>query len=1034
MPGYLGDLAERPSIDSQDADKDREQFLEDMARHARGGETSLADTAGGEPPKSHEKHEASLAETAGGSKEKHNSKRNRSITLIRIGIHGPTKGCHACESGGYQHIKDCRDRFNRLIDETEPAEPKKSPPDEPKEFDEPGDDEYEPSIAGDDLEDSKDIMGLINVAKGPSFEVQTRGLERGNEVVAGILIDSLDRGDHNEESLALKLQTACAALTQPRHVHKPESRSTEWFVEFCCSETSSCGKVCQQLGIPYLGLSREFGDVLDPTVFCQIEYWMHERVQLEEVIHIFGSIPCGPFSPLQNLNLVAQGEQYQDYFQSQRQRSLKMVELFDRLSDVAMISGGSSSFECPKNSPGWKEDMVLNMISRLNMHAGYPTGCGFDLTIDGRKPLKEWRIVSTSKRLAGEMNKYQCKHPLGFRHDELVGGRLAEKSGFYNLKMATAIVSSLCVRSIMNHVPQMPTVKGTIAHEEQGMWLAREVLALVNRPLSREEILRNPKAKEVLMKEAIEMRSMKVWDESKAIEVDELLESCRRNGETIHISEIMPICYEKHSELQPEFRQLRARLVYRGDACRTEKGVKATYREVKSLPAMVHSINIVFFYGMRPGNVVQISDAIKAYLQAPLKTTVPTWAIIPKVVWRDEWHSRFRKVACPLDRALYGHQTAGDDWFDYFDNTLVTKMKGKRIEQFPSVWWFKDWEVLVATYVDDVIAAGPEQGVAKFWETVRSHVSFDDVTVPGRYLGRDHLVVELNKGKKVFMSMPDYARSSYEMYESEFGALKPCETPFVSESLLTTEGYESQGQLAGHAASLLMKLLWLSRLSRPDLSFAITSLAGAICKWSRNHDIQLKRLLGYVKQTCDLGLWGHVPGYHPPTLRVYCDADLAGDPLTCKSHTGILVVLDFQGEATFPVSWCSKRQTAVARSTTEAELASANEAVFQECLPIKTILEEILKTTIETVVHEDNTATIQVIATGYSPKLRSMNRTHRISVAALSEAVERNLIKVEHIESKQQLADLLTKALNKQVFLHLRNLVGLKPRKENVKD
>ena len=116
------------------------------------------------------------------------------------------------------------------------------------------------------------------------------------------------------------------------------------------------------------------------------------------------------------------------------------------------------------------------------MHAGYPTGCGFDLTIDGRKPLKEWRIVSTSKRLAGEMNKDQCKHPLGFRHDELVGGGLAEKSGFYNLKMATAIVSSLCVRSIMNHVPQMPTVKGTIAHEEQGMWLAREVLALVNRP------------------------------------------------------------------------------------------------------------------------------------------------------------------------------------------------------------------------------------------------------------------------------------------------------------------------------------------------------------------------------------------------------------------------------------------------------------------------------------------------------------------------------------------------------------------------
>ena len=265
---------------------------------------------------------------------------------------------------------------------------------------------------------------------------------------------------------------------------------------------------------------------------------------------------------------------------------------------------------------------------------------------------------------------------------------------------------------------------------------------------------------------------------------------------------------------------------------------------------------------------------------------------------------------------------------------------------------------------------------------------FDEVTVPGRYSGKNHLVIELGKGKKVFMSMPEYARSSYKMYESEFGTLKPCETPFVSESVLTTEGFESQGHLAGHAASLLMKLLWLARLSRPDLSFASTSLAGAISKWSRNHGIQSKRLLGYVKQTRDLGLWWHVPGSHSPTLRIYCDADLAGHPLTCKSHTGIFVILDFQGQATFPLSWgTSKRQSAVARSTTEAELASANEAVFQECFPIKTLLEEILQTEVESVVHEDNAGTIQVIAAGYSPKLRSMSRTHHISVAALSEAV-----------------------------------------------
>ena len=117
---------------------------------------------------------------------------------------------------------------------------------------------------------------------------------------------------------------------------------------------------------------------------------------------------------------------------------------------------------------------------------------------------------------------------------------------------------------------------------------------------------------------------------------------------------------------------------------------------------------------MRDNCIVQISDATKAYLQAPLKSEVPTWAIIPKVIWTDEWCSKFRRVAYPLERALYGHQTAGDDWFEYFDGILVVKMRGKRVEQFPSVWWFQDWEVLVATYVNDVIAAGKQQGVAKF--------------------------------------------------------------------------------------------------------------------------------------------------------------------------------------------------------------------------------------------------------------------------------------------------------------------------------
>jgi len=98
-----------------------------------------------------------------------------------------------------------------------------------------------------------------------------------------------------------------------------------------------------------------------------------------------------------------------------------------------------------------------------------------------------------------------------------------------------------------------------------------------------------------------------------------------------------------------------------------------------------------------------------------------------------------------------------------------------------------------------------------------------------------------------------------------------------------------------------MKLLWLARLSRPDLSFAATSLASHISRWTRNHDYMLYRLLGYVKGSVSLGL-GTVSGTEAiPRLNLFADADLAGDPLTMKSHSGHFVLIEDDEGTSFPI-------------------------------------------------------------------------------------------------------------------------------------
>ena len=79
-----------------------------------------------------------------------------------------------------------------------------------------------------------------------------------------------------------------------------------------------------------------------------------------------------------------------------------------------------------------------------------------------------------------------------------------------------------------------------------------------------------------------------------------------------------------------------------------------------------------------------------------------------------------------------------------------------------------------------------------------------------------------------------------------------------------------------------------------------------------SHLAALKRLLRYVRATVDLGLVLHRSS--SAELVVYTDADWAGCPDTRRSTFGYAVFLG--GNL---VSWSSKRQPVVSRSSAKAE-------------------------------------------------------------------------------------------------------------------
>ena len=154
--------------------------------------------------------------------------------------------------------------------------------------------------------------------------------------------------------------------------------------------------------------------------------------------------------------------------------------------------------------------------------------------------------------------------------------------------------------------------------------------------------------------------------------------------------------------------------------------------------------------------------------------------------------------------------------------------------------------------------------------------------------------------------MIDYCRSSVNHYRTAAGLdkLGTATTPYPPEGSLHPKDDEVEGQLMSSACSVLMKDLWASRLSRPDLHRAIIRLTTRITKWTRNDDKRLKRLMEYMNGTAESHKLKCFTCDPPEDIELwlFVDADFAGEVADTKSNTGGYLVL--AGPNTwFPLAW-----------------------------------------------------------------------------------------------------------------------------------
>ncbi|GJR44853.1 hypothetical protein Tco_1312956 [Tanacetum coccineum] len=176
----------------------------------------------------------------------------------------------------------------------------------------------------------------------------------------------------------------------------------------------------------------------------------------------------------------------------------------------------------------------------------------------------------------------------------------------------------------------------------------------------------------------------------------------------------------------------------------------------------------------------------------------------------------------------------------------------------------------------------------------------------------------------------------------------------------------------------------------------------------------VKRIFRYVRGTTHLGLW-YPKGTGVETV-VYADSDHAGDYVDRKSTSGVCT---FMGCCL--TSWFAKKQTALAISTTEAEYVSAGKAC-QQALWMKQALIDYDIRLDDVPIMCDNKGAIDL---SKNPVQHSRTKHIEIRHHFLRDNVQKGNISIEKVASEDNIADIFTKPLKREVFNYLRLGLGM---------
>jgi hypothetical protein len=499
--------------------------------------------------------------------------------------------------------------------------------------------------------------------------------------------------------------------------------------------------------------------------------------------------------------------------------------------------------------------------------------------------------------------------------------------------------------------------------------------------------------------EAVGCTNKEHWIQAMKLELDQLSE--QNTWELVHpLPNRKPLrgrwVYKIKTDKDNNIIKYKARWVVKGYS----QVYGLDYLETFANTTRIEIIRFLLFLAAYLDLEIMQLDFKNAFVHAPIDSDV-------YVEQPTGFHQDPTKV-CKLRKSLYGLKQAPRAWYNYLKNILA-KLNFHPIFAEQGIFRNTDTAIFLIVYVDDVLVIGSNQEeIKRLKQDLAKLLELSDLGEASYFLGME--IIRNRPSRELWLKQAKYIQNMLTKYEKN--KLNPISTPADPGAKLT----KHEGQASKEDITLFQQyigsLIYLTTHTRPDIAFAVYNCARHMSNPSKQHFTAANRIFKYLNHTPSHGLYFKATQSAPVVLG-YTDADWGGDIMTRRSTTGYLFTFN-----NTPISWASKLQKTTALSSCEAEYMALKEAI-KEYLYLISIyrqlgIDSLLNT--ETKKFYLFSDSQPAIALANNPEHHAKTKHIDIQYHFVREKIQEGFLDLSYIPTKEQLADILTKALNAPTF------------------